>query len=63
MVQSGQSVGKGGSVLGFFIEEGALWEAIINSYLLTIKWFMGAFDDHYCDPTLLWVIVGLKAKS
>ena len=48
---------------GCFIEEGALWGVIFHSYLLTIKRFMGVFNDHYCDPTLFWLIVGLKANS
>ena len=33
------------------------------SYLLTIWWFLGVFDDHYCESTLFWLIIGLKAKS
>ena len=35
----------------------------MSSYLFTMRWFMGVLGDHDCDPTLLWLIFELEAKS
>ena len=50
-------------VFWVFYRRGCFLWVLFHSYLLTIRWFLGVFDDHYCESTLFWLIIGLKANS
>ena len=48
---------------GCFIEEGAFWGVLFNSYSFTIRWFLSVLEDHDCESTLFWLVFGLEAKT
>ena len=49
-------------VFGCFIEEGAFWGVLFNSYSFTIRWFLSVLEDHDCESTLFWFIFWAKGK-